>query len=227
VAGDRQAPVRLVRALTFAVLALVLLFGLRAKSDGARPALWVITLSLVVVTLLALPLTSRERKLPIVFGGLVAAQLLLHVGYLFASTGQFAHSGSGGLFCSPAASPGSVPCLPTERGGTALLGVQLIVAALFACWMRGVDSVVWRLARQSVAALIATLAAFASTLFEALLLPAPAVAVFIAAHDAPTRPRSLLFVRACRRRGPPRTLHSGRPLDSATSSAPRPLVFAF
>jgi hypothetical protein len=217
---DTRAPLRTLRAAIFAAVAVILLLALRAKSDGSPPDLALILASFALLTLLLRPLTSRERSLPVVFSGLLASQLLLHVAYLFVSTGQFAHSGSAGLFCSPATPASGAACLPTERGGVVLLTVQLIAAALFACWIRGADSVAWQLARQSFGALLLTLHRFAGVLFKALVAVVPPVALSLSPRQilAP-RLHSALFVHECGRRGPPAPGRSVQPSGNPGSPA--------
>jgi hypothetical protein len=224
VIDGRAAPLRTLRAAIFAAVAVILLLALRAKSDGARPDLTVIVVSFALLTLLLRPLTSRERSLPVVFGGLLASQLLLHVGYLFSSTGQFAHAGSSGLFCSPATPASGAACLPTERGGVVLLSVQLIAAALFACWIRGADSVAWQLARQSFGALLLSLRQFAGSLFKALVAVVPPVAFSLSPKQIPApRLHSSLFARECGRRGPP---VAGRLVQPSGNPAPARFALA-
>ena len=204
-----EAPARTVRAMSFAAIAVVLLLALRARSDGAAPPVLVVVSSFGLLAALVRPLTARERSWPMVFGALIVAQLALHIGFLFASTGQSTHAGNAGLFCSPptAASHG---CLPTERGGLLLLSVQLLVAALFACWVRGVETATWRLARQTLRALVAAVHQIAVALLRVLIAIVPVALVFTApqAESPATSPR-WLFVREHGRRGPPRRLGPG------------------
>jgi len=200
-----DAPARTVRACTLAGLTLVLLLALRARSDGETPSLLVILGSFVLVSVLARPFTSRERSWPVVFAGLVGAQLVLHVAFLFASTGQIAHVGNAGLFCSPASTSPVSSCAPTERGGLLLLGVQLLAAALFALWARGADAVGWQLARRPWLALLRFVARVVSVLCSARINVLPHALNLVAPQaESPRFPRSPLVAREHGRRGPPR-----------------------
>ena len=202
-----EVPARTIRAGVFAVVAVVLLLALRARSDGAAPPLLVVIACFGLVVMLARPLTATERRWPAVFAGLVATQFVFHGVFLFASTGHFAHAGSAGLFCSPAAAPSGTACLPTERGGVLLLSVQLIAAALFACWVRGAESASWQLARHSVGALVGLVRRLATAMLESLAAIVPDALVFAAPQgDSPEPPRLPLLVREHGRRGPPRRL---------------------
>jgi hypothetical protein len=152
----------------------------------------------------------------------------LHVGYLFASTGQLTHSGGAGLVCSPATAPVGTACLPTERGGLLLLSVQLLAAAIFAGWVRGADSVIWRLARASLGALVTAVMRFGAALVSARIalvavVPAAAFPLSPKENSAP-RPRLSLFVRQCGRRGPPPRCRFDL---SSSPSAPVPVAIVF
>jgi hypothetical protein len=194
-----------VRAGAFAALTVTLLLALRARSDGETPSLLVIFASFVLVAVLARPFTSRERSWLVVFLGLVATQFVLHVAFLYASTGQLVHTGSAGLFCSPASTSTVSSCVPTERGGLLLLGVQLIAAALFATWARGAESTAWQLARRPVRALVRLVAQVIAALFTALTAVLPQVTHSCVAQAQPSRmPRLALLTREHGRRGPPR-----------------------
>lgn len=196
------APARIVRAAVFAAVAVALLLLLRAKSDGDGPSLAVVLASFAVIVVVAWSLNARERGAFVMLGALLAAQLLMHVGYLFAATGQFAHPGGAGLFCSPASVP-SDSCSPTERGGLLLLAVQIAVALALALVMRGADAACWQLVRRprlAVAAAVRRLLA----LFAAIALPVfERVIRLVAAVVAPRQPRRLLLSHECGRRGPP------------------------
>ncbi|MGH8891395.1 MAG: hypothetical protein ACRDV3_16740 [Acidothermaceae bacterium] len=218
--GDCDVPARTFRAAVFAAVAVVLLLMLRATSDGAGPSLLVVCSSFGLVTALARPLTSRERSLPVVFAGLVATQFALHVLFLFAATGQLAHPGGVGLVCSPAATS-STSCLPTERGGLVLLGVQLLAALGFAWWVRGADAIGWQLARRPDRIVRAIIASIARMLVKALsaLVPEPAVSVAPQAKSVPV-PALPIFAVERPRRGPPRR-RAASSFSSAFSASAR------
>jgi hypothetical protein len=84
----------MLRAGTFALVSAVLLLSFRAKSDGATPALVVMMLSVGFVAILVWPLTARERSRHTVVAGLLATELILRSGSLFASPGELAHTGN-------------------------------------------------------------------------------------------------------------------------------------
>jgi hypothetical protein len=200
------APARTTRAAVFAAVAVVLALALRAHTDGPRPATLVIAAAFVFVFVVARPLTARERRLPAVLIGLLGAQLALHAGFLLASTGRLTHTGSAGLFCSPAAPDGatSSSCLATDRGGLLLLLVQLLAALVFAGWIRGVDSAAWLVVRTVARNLTVTVAGWLLTLLAALADVVPAIATSGPPRDrVPRRPAALLFARSHGRRGPP------------------------
>jgi len=220
-----EAPARTLRAAVFALLAVVLLLALRAKSDGDQPGWPVILASFGLVTALARPLTARERGLPVVFAGLLGAQFALHVGFLFASTGQLAHAGGAGLVCSPATTVPGGGCLPAERGGALLLSVQLVVAALFACWARGAESVSWQLARAQLAALLAFVRRLARARSNALVIATPVVDFSLSPQGKTVPlPRPARFAREHRRRGPPRRRRSD---SSSIPSVSTPLALSW
>lgn len=208
------APARVMRAAVFAAVAIALLLLLRAKSDGENPPLAIVLASFAVIAAAAWAIGSRERGAFAVLAALLTSQLLLHVGYLFAATGQFAHAGGTGLFCSPA-SVSSDSCAPTDRGGLLLLAVQLAVALTLAVALRGADAACWQLARRprlAFAAATRWLVAFVA----AVVLPARVEQVFclVATWVSPCRPRRLLLSHECGRRGPP----IGRAISSSVAA---------
>jgi hypothetical protein len=214
----RDVPGRLFRSAVFAALAVFLVLALRAKSDGAAPGVAVVGGSFVVLTALVSRLVTKERGLVAVFCGLLASQLALHVTYLFASTGQFAHSGSAGLFCSPA-QQASGSCGPAERGGVLLLSVQLLMAVVFAWSMRRADAVVWQLARRGADRARALIGRIGTAIAAALRpLAVPRVPQLSAVAAPPRRLHSRDAAQPCTRRGPP-SRRSGR-------SLPAPAAFA-
>jgi hypothetical protein len=208
--GTSRSPARTTRAALFAIVAVALVAALRARSDGPRPDLLILVAATVVTALVARPLTGRERRLPALVGGLVAVQLVLRSSFLLASTGHLAH-GSTGLFCSPAAA-NSPSCLPTDRGGIALLAVQLIAGVAVAIWLRDVEAVTWTLARifgrgvarvtTAVWAALVALVAFIGVALTSAPAPVSPARTRRSAPDA-TRLRLALFSRALGRRGPP------------------------
>jgi hypothetical protein len=191
------------RAAVFAAVAVALLMLLRAKSDGATPSLAIVLASFAAIGAAAWAIGSRERGAFAVLAALLTTQLLLHVGYLFAATGQFAHAGGTGLFCSPA-SVSSDSCAPTDRGGLLLLAVQLAVALTLAVVMRGADAACWQLARRPKLAFAAAVR-WLVALFAAVVLPARVerVLFLVATWVPPRQPRRLLLSHECGRRGPP------------------------
>lgn len=196
-------PARTTRAVVFACVALTMLLLLRAKSDGASPPLAIVLSSFGFVAAVAWILGSRERGAVALLIAFVATQLALHVGYLFASTGQLAHPGGAGLFCSPA-SVSNAACGPTDRGGVLLLAVQLTVALALALVMRGADAECWQLVRRPRLAIsVAVRRLFAAIAAIVSLAPAERVIPVVAAWVSPRRPRHLLLSRDCGRRGPP------------------------
>lgn len=217
----REIPARTFRAAVFAAVAVVLLLILRARSDGAGPSLAIVVASFGLVTVLARPLTSHERGLPVIFVGLVATQLGLHVLFLFAATGQLAHPGPAGLVCSPAATS-ETSCLPTERGGVLLLGVQLLAALLFSWWVRGADAIGWQLARRPdriVRAIVDRIARVLVTAVRALV-PEPIVAIAPQRKSVPM-PTSPIFAVEHPRRGPPRCRQARSSFSSAVLASAR------
>jgi hypothetical protein len=198
-------PARVARAVVFASVAVALLLLLRAKSDGANPPLAILLLSFGFVAALAWIVGSRELGVVALLSALVATQLALHVGYLFVTTGELAHSGGAGLFCSPATvSTGA--CTPTSRGGVVLLAVQLTVALALAFVMRGADAECWQLARPRLAmssVLRRLFTALTALTAVAKLVPTHPVDAIAAPTVSPRPPRRLLLAHDCGRRGPP------------------------
>ena len=214
------------RAGVFAVVAVALVLALRAQSDGPRPALAIVACVTVVLAVAVRPLTVNERGLGAVVAGLVGVQQVLHVGFLYASTGHFAHPGAAGLLCSPSGphATGAVSCLPTHRGGVLLFCVQLLAAVGFAAWRRGLDRSVWNIARTALGNLGAATHRCAGVLASALepVLPARATSCPPARRARPL-PSSPLLTREHGRRGPPALAGS---CESAVHSA-RPLALVF
>jgi len=208
-------PARIVRAAVFAAVAIAILLLLRAKSDGESPPLTIVLGSFAMIAVAAWALNDRERGAFAMLAALLATQLLMHVGYLFAATGQLVHPGGAGLFCSPA-SVSSGSCSPTDRGGLALLVVQIAVAFVLALMMRGADAACWQLIRRPRLAFAAA-ARWLLKLFTVLTLPVVERVVFlVAALVSPHRPRRLLLSRECGRRGPP-LCRASSPLVAAPS----------
>ena len=208
-------PARLLRAVVFASVAITLLLLLRAKSDGENPPLAVVLSSFAIVAGLAWAFGSRERGAIALLTGFVATELTLHVGYLFATTGQLAHPGGAGLFCSPA-SVADGACAPTNRGGVLLLVVQLAVALALAIVMRGADAACWQLVRRPTSAISKALRRlFAAVAAIGLALPVERVISVVAGWFSPRPPRRLLLSHECGRRGPPT-----RPVTSSLVAAP-------
>jgi hypothetical protein len=204
-----------VRAAVFAVVAIAILLLLRAKSDGEGPPLTIVLASFAMVAIAAWALNARERGAFAMLAALLATQLLLHVGYLFAATGQLAHPGGAGLFCSPA-SVSSGSCSPTDRGGVLLLAVQSAVALALALAMRGADAACWQLIRRPRLAFEAV-DRWLLALFAAVVLPVvEAVTPVVVALVSPRPPRRVLLSHECGRRGPPLTRASS-PLVAAPS----------
>jgi hypothetical protein len=198
------APARTLRAFVFAILAVVLVLALRARSDGPGPALVMTAVSVTIIALAARPLMARERSLPVVLGWLLATQLLLHVVFLFVSTGRLMHAGSTGLFCSPSSGNGSFGCAPTDRGGVTLLTIQLLSAAVAALWLRGLDRTVWVLARTMSRNLRGALDSSMPRLLGAVLVVVhPAVAPTQIQHAEVEQPYDAEVVHSHGRRGPP------------------------
>ncbi len=209
-------PARLMRAVVFACVALTLLLLLRAKSDGASPPLAVLLASFGFVVASGWVLGSRERGAIALLIALVATELALHVGYLFASTGQLAHPGGAGLFCSPASISGAA-CTPTDRGGLLLLAVQLTVGLALAFVMRGADAECWQLLRRPtlaaativrrLLAALAALPALAALSAAGSLAPVQRLTRAATTWVSPHAPRRLMLSHDCGRRGPPADHH--------------------
>jgi hypothetical protein len=192
------------RAFVFAIFAVVVVLALRARSDGPAPALVMTAASVTLIALAARRLMARERSLAVVLGSLLATQLLLHVAFLFVSTGRLVHAGSTGLFCSPSSANGSASCGPTDRGGVTLLAVQLLSAVFAALWLRGLDRTVWVLARTMSRNLRGVLDNSLSRLLGAVLVVVrPAVGPTQIQHAEIEQPHDADVVRWHGRRGPP------------------------
>ncbi len=202
-------PARAVRAVVFASVAITLLLLLRATSDGERPPVVIVLASFGFIAALAWALGSREHSAFTLLSALVATQLTLHVGYLFATTGQLAHPGGAGLFCSPA-SVSSGSCAPNDRGGALLLVVQLAVALALALVMRGADAECWRVVRRTklvipavVRRLFVAFAGFSAFAVVALPAAVERAICHLAEWVLAGRPRRLLLSHECGRRAPP------------------------
>lgn len=109
---------RAVLALLAATMAVSTAQVLRADSDSAAPGLASTVAVLVLLTLLFWPLTRRRRRLSLLFGLLLATQVLGHLLVSVATTGSFGNGGAAGLVCCPAVS------MPTHGGGLAALTAQ-------------------------------------------------------------------------------------------------------
>lgn len=203
---DVAAPARTWRAAVFALVAVTLPLVLRAQSDGSRPPVIAIFAAAVLVAIAVRPLTLREHRLPLVVFVLVGMQLLLHAGFLYASTGQLSHAGAAGLFCSPPApdSGGVASCLPTHRGGALLFGVQILAALVFAAWLHSLDRLAWSVVRHAVLGLTAPLRCWTQRLAAAFQPGRPEkFCVSLATPESEPLPSLPVPTRAHGRRGPP------------------------
>jgi hypothetical protein len=199
-------PARVMRAVVFASVAIVLLLLLRAKSDGANPPLAVVLSSFALLAGLAWAFGSRERGAIAMLTGFIATQLALHIGYLFVTTGQLAHPGGAGLFCSPASVTAGA-CAPTNRGGMLLLVVQLTVALALALVMRGADAECWQLVRRPTVAVSKAVRRLLTAVAAIALTPPVERVISVVTEWVSRRPpRRLLLSHECGRRGPPARL---------------------
>jgi hypothetical protein len=161
----------------------------------------------VALYLMAWVLTSTERSLATILGGLLGGQFVLHA--LFAAAGARA---AAMVEASHSMRPGMVPGAMTARpvddtlaGGPAMTIAHVIAALVAAWWLRRGERAAWLLARRTAA-----LAAYPLRALRSLValadLAAPATA---SAPDRPAetsrliRPMTLMLRGAVTRRGPP------------------------
>lgn len=227
-AAGAHPPARRRRALALAIVAVGLAAGLRADSDGALPlgrALPVLALCVVGVGAVAFPLTGRERRLPALLAVLAASQVAVSAALLLAARGSVERPGATAWVCcapAPGTRTASSPLAglldPTARGGLALVGAQLLAAAVLAGWLRALESAVWSIAR-GLGVVVRPLLRVLTTLLRPLLPSAGHAPAALALPDAEAL-RPALLVRTAPRRGPPARDRLSRPTVLPRLAAP-------
>ncbi|MFG1922566.1 hypothetical protein [Cryptosporangium sp. NPDC048952] len=173
------------RALVFVLVCLSLSTALHTWAHGDLPPPIALFAGAGLVTIVAVPLTGRQRGLPVIAGALALTQAGLH-----------------GLFTTiPAGAPHTM-VMPTP--GT-MFTAHVVAGGLTALWLYAGEVAVWRLVRRLAQRLprLGVLLALA-----ALRLFAPAPRRFTRARLAELAPPlpEPTWLRSVVRRGPPCTL---------------------
>lgn len=183
--------VRSVRAVVFAVLAVLLAAGGHALATGAAPPVWVQAVGFVPVFAGGCLLGGRERSLAGIGGGTLAAQGGLHLAF-------------------DAGRPHAVMGMHTIQGlGMAhqhaltahATAVHIATAVLVTWWLRRGESALWSLLRRAVAWVPALVGRWP---VRSELCVAPVAVGFVHGNAGELRPtRQVLLRHAVHRRGPP------------------------
>ncbi|WP_143175428.1 hypothetical protein [Cryptosporangium aurantiacum] len=180
-----QGLLREARALVFVLVCLSLSVTLHTWAHGDQPPILVLMAGAGLVLSVALPLTGRQRGLPVIAAGLAVTQAGLH--------GLFTLVPSGGAHV--------MTTMPTP--GT-MLAAHVVAGGLTALWLYAGEVAVWGLVRWLARRMPALSVLFA---LVALRLLAPAPRRFrprLAALRAPLP--APVFRRSVERRGPPSTV---------------------
>lgn len=188
----RASPsVRSVRAVVFAVLAVLLAAGGHALATGAAPPVWVQAVGFVPVFAGGWLLGGRERSLAGIGGGTLAAQGGLHDAF-------------------DAGRPHAVPGMHTMQGlrmahqhalTPHATAVHIAAAVLVTWWLRRGESALWSLLRRGVAWVPALVGRWHVRREPCV---APVAVGFVHGIAGELRPtRQVLLRHAVHRRGPP------------------------
>lgn len=171
------------RALVFVLVCLSLSTALHSWAHGHLPPLIALIAGAGLVTVVAVPLTGRQRGLPVIAGALALVQAGLH-----------------GLFTLiPAGAPHTM-VMPTP---STMLTAHVVAGGLTALWLYAGEVAVWRLVRR-----LAQRLPRLDVLFAPLPLHLPAPRRFTRARLAELTPPlpEPTWLRSVVRRGPPRAL---------------------
>jgi hypothetical protein len=173
------------RALVFVLVCLSLSAALHTWAHGDLPPLLSLLAGAGLVTIVAVPLTGRQRGLPVIAGALAITQTGLHA--LFTAV--------------PAGAPHTM-VMPAP--GT-MLTAHVVAGGLAALWLYAGEVAVWRLVRRLAQRLPRFGVLFA---LAALRLRAPAPRRFTRARLAGLTPPlpEPVWLRSVVRRGPPTAL---------------------
>jgi hypothetical protein len=172
---------REVRALVFALVCLSLSIALHSWAHGETPPLLAVLAGGGSVLSVALPLTGRERGLPVITLALGGTQAGLHL--------LFSAIPSGHLM---------VPA----HGTGAMVAAHVVAGGLAALWLHAGEVAVWRLVRRLASRLPGFGVLFALAALR-LLAPAPRRFRLRAVELATPLPEPA-WLRTAPRRGPPR-----------------------
>ncbi|GAA0265883.1 hypothetical protein GCM10009539_60680 [Cryptosporangium japonicum] len=175
------------RALVFVLVCLSLSVALHSWAHGEIPPLLAVLAGGGLVLSVALPLTGRQRGLPMITGALAVTQLGLHLVF--------------------SVMPSQHVMIPAHGTGTMIAG-HVVAGGLAALWLHAGEVAVWRLVRRLAQRLPALGVVFA---LAALRIPAPAPRRFRprTAELAAPLPEPT-WLRSTTRRGPPALLPAPR-----------------
>lgn len=180
---------REVRALVFVLVCLSLSVALHGWAHGELPSLLAVLAGSGLLLSVALPLTGRQRGLPVIAAALAVTQAGLHA--------LFALVPSGGAHVM-------VPA----HGAGAMLAAHVVAGGLTALWLHAGEVAVWLLVRRLAQRLPALGVLFA---LSALRMPTPAPRRFLARlADLATPLPEPTWLRSATRRGPPTPLLATR-----------------
>lgn len=176
---------RELRALVFVLVCLSLSVALHGWAHGELPSLLAVLAGGGLVAVVALPLTGRQRGLPVITAALAVTQAGLHAVFALVPTG------------------GTHVMVPAHGTGT-MVAAHVVAGGLTALWLHAGEVAVWRLVRRLGQRLPLLGVLFA---LAALKLSAPAPRRF---HPRLTELAAPLpeptWLRGVTRRGPPAPL---------------------
>lgn len=151
-----RPPLRLARASVFAAVCVLLTSAGHATASGEPLGPGSVLAGFAGVLAFAFVLAGQERSLPVITGGLLGGQFMLHALFTAADTG-FGHHGN-------------LPQLVAEPsgGGTGMAAAHLLAAWGSGWWLRRGERGAWRLARQAAKALLRPLLLVLSPPVEAV-----------------------------------------------------------
>ncbi|MCX5424327.1 hypothetical protein [Streptomyces sp. NBC_00078] len=201
-----SASVRGVRAAVFAALCVLLAAGGHALATGAAPPVWVQAAGFLPVFAAGCLLGGRERSLPAIGAGTLAAQGGLHLVFdavrphsMALMQGMHGIHGMHGMHGMHAMQ--GMRMAPTQALTPHATAAHVGAAVVLTWWLRRGEAAVWSLLRRA-ATLVPGLAAWWQARGGAWRVPVARDAVRLCADGAWPR-RRLLLRHAVQRRGPP------------------------
>ncbi|WP_157963770.1 hypothetical protein [Actinocorallia populi] len=182
---NTRPPLRLARASVFAAVCVLLTSAGHATASGEPLGPGSVLAGFAGVLAFAFVLAGHERSLPVITGGLLGGQFMLHTLFTAAATGFGHHGNLQHLVAEPAG------------GGTGMAAAHLLAACGSGWWLRRGERGAWRLARQAARTLLRPLLLVLSPPVEAV--PAAAVPPDVAVPRSVAVLRHVLVLR-----GPPK-----------------------